>query len=207
MISQEERFLRILFPARTRVGPWLLAPSLTVGHLLLLRRLRNPFGQVVPLEEIEAGRADVAEAVTVLSMGWREAWELFSGAHPWRLRWALWRRTTANYLLAAARAMAVSDYIQAAFSRPSTIARSDGGKRKATPPLQAPYWLVMVHRLIDAGHTLGEVLDMPVSLVLWKAAAADEDRGVLVWCSEAEEAVQNQVRDEIAKAQAAFVNQ
>jgi len=51
------------------------------------------------------------------------------------------------------------------------------------------------------------VLDMPVSLVLWKAAAADEDRGVLVWCSEAEEAVQNQVRDEIAKAQAAFVNQ
>lgn len=200
MISQEERFLRTLFPARLSVGGWLLIPRLTIGHLMLLRRLRNPFGQIAPLDELEATRADVGEALTVLSMGWRKAWELFQGGRPWRLRWALWRRTSGGVVQSAARAVALHEFILSAFDRPNTISRRDG-RQKEPARVQAPYWLVMIHRLVDAGHAPDEILDMSVASVLWMAAAADEDRGAVLWCSEQEEQVQQMVRDEILKAQ------
>jgi hypothetical protein len=49
-VNHEDRFLRRLFPPTRRIYGTTLT-KLTVGQLLLLRRIWNPFGRALPLEE------------------------------------------------------------------------------------------------------------------------------------------------------------
>ena len=65
-VNHEDRFLRRLFPPTRRIYGTTLT-KLTVGQLLLLRRIWNPFGRALPLEETPFTHGHVAMALFILS--------------------------------------------------------------------------------------------------------------------------------------------
>lgn len=202
-VSQEERFLRMLFPATQRCGRHELK-QLTMGHFLLMRRVRCPFGQALPLTEISYGGGDLATALLICTRDWREAVEVLHSG-PWALRWAMFRHTYHGLKLAL-MAAEFNAYIMAAMSRPSLLPaaqKSTPGKvgGMATRNLDAPFWLVMYRRLRESGLVNESVLDEPVQRVLWMDASRAEEAGVVKWSDEADEALQQFVLSEIAKAQ------
>ena len=189
-VPQEERFLRILFPADAKAGRHVLR-QLTVGHLLLLRRLRNPFGQVVSVEDMEFGFGDLAMAITVCSMDWRDAWALVRG-NKWRMRWKVWLNTDSDPDVAAVTAVMFNNYVLDSFDRPSTIERA--GSKQKQRRLNAPYWQVIIRRICAKGLTLDQALDTPVKKAVWDAACEAEESGAVQWSSDVEEAVQEKVK-------------
>lgn len=188
-MTQDDKFLRVLFPPSWRVHRVQLV-ALTLGHYLLLRRLGNPF--VSTAKEARYGGGDLAQALFVCSRPWREALAAFERRSWWmKLRLLMLTWYGAKLVDGASQFQA---YMLDALSMPVVIYA--GGKKSRR--LNAPYWLVMIRRRRASGRTLGEVLDEPMKLTSWEDASAGEEAGTLDWCSEAEIAAQNLARQLIA---------
>lgn len=202
MISQEERFLRTLFPAPRMVGKFEVTP-LTVGQYLLMRRLRCPFAILAPIEEVEFGPGDVAIALYVVTRDWREAMSVLNSGVTWRNKFRLWRYTPHSYDDTASLAVQLSAHIQDAFE-PTPCVRVVKASKGAPPPgrtLGAPFWAFALYKMKTTGLTTEQALDVTVKETIWMDAVRSEVDGAARWASDAEEAVQAQVREQIKRMQ------
>lgn len=168
-MSYTQQYAALVYPDRVRVLGVALKP-VTIGHLLLLHRLKNPF---VAGGRIELGH--VLTALYVLSRGCKAAAE---GLQRRRTAWLLrvWSWQAALRRKEAGEARRQIDRHIGGIERPP-LWEND----KATD-CGSPFLLILETRL---RHCLGasreEALNTPVSEALWHLGGHAEDQGAVKW--------------------------
>lgn len=176
-MTNADSFVRALWPDRHRCLGRRLVP-LTIGHLLLLRRVRSPLAAGLLPDP-----ADLALAVFICSRPWRRA--LAAVERPalgWRLA-GLGLRASWGMHRAA---LAFTRYLKAAMEGPRwwPVPRPGGG---SDFEMRSPYWAtILVALQADLRMTHDQALDMPVALALWKIAVMREREGQVQLVSDAE---------------------
>ena len=201
-VNHEDRFLRRLFPPTRRIYGTTLT-KLTVGQLLLLRRIWNPFGRALPLEETPFTHGHVAMALFILSRSWREAErDVVNGGLLFRLK--LLRLTPVTEPQAIVAAFAINEHILSALDKPELVVEKRSPRSSATTvkKLEAPYWLFRLHQMIRSGMTIEQALDVPVALAVDVDAVRQEEESIAHWARPHETELQDLIRnhsDELQK--------
>lgn len=179
-----QRYAEAALPDGYRIAGVQLRP-LSIGHILLLTRLGNPWF----VRGRKASAADLAVAVAVCSQCWRAN---LVALHGWRFRARL--RWLAIRLMLDSRAGATWRAYLAMSLRAPTVWQKSGtlGQR----PLAAPYWLQILMTLqSDIGYSEDVALDLPASQAQWLAIAAWEKGGGTEMASEHEAEVMEHLRN------------
>jgi hypothetical protein len=198
-MTNEEQFLRVIFPPTHRVAGRRLRP-LTLGHYLLLQRMGNPLAILNGFwdHDCEAGHA--AQALFLFTRGWREALRFFEGPEFWQQLRLAWYADHGDALIQTV--VGLHNHVMDAFKRPNTMAKPKG-RFFAVTKLGAPYWMVTIARMVAQGRTVEQALDVRVQAALWINSTEDEENGVLDWVSAEESSIQDMVREEIRLRQEA----
>lgn len=160
------RYTAAVLPDTYRVlGRWLV--PITLGHLLLLIRLRNPLacgGRTMDAADIAQAVLVCSKPQSIVTRTIDRRWQRV------RLWWlglrALWDAPRARAALLA--------YAASGLARPTLWMSSGDGRQ----PSGAPYWLgVQITLMRDLGMTWSETLDTPVSVAMWLCAGIWEGNG------------------------------
>lgn len=141
-----------LWPDSVRACGLRLRPH-SLGHALLLQRLRSPFA---PGSAAPAGLGELVLAAFVCSRSWRAA---AAGIN--RPGFGLWARWTAfrRWRHEGRDAGAFRAYLSAAWRAPKSWARRNGGSQRGTDPVQ----LLIVTQRVRWQKPLRVALDTPVA--------------------------------------------
>jgi len=195
-LSHEERFLRILFPVEPEILGHRMT-QLTIGQFLLLRRLRCPLATVgVLASELEFGPGDLALALYVCSRDWRESAPQVRG-RSWLFGLRLLPYLFLSHEKAAVAAVEFVQYVGDSFDTPPMVRVVSANKSSAAKPprqLKAPFWAFVIWKLKQTGLTVDQALDVPVKAALWDDAIRKEIEQAERWSSEAEEQIQETIR-------------
>lgn len=174
--SNADRFVRALWPDRYRCLGRRLRP-LSIGHLLLLRRLGSPL--------VLGGTpdaADIALAVFICSRPWRRA--LAAMRRPWLGIRLIPLGVRASWWSAKA-VRGLTAYLRAGMAGPRWWPVHRPGCEPSE--MRSPYWLTILVALeAEMGATSDQALDMPVALALWRVAALREREGAIQIVSDEE---------------------
>lgn len=162
-----DKFLEAAIPEPVRVFGLRLRPF-SLGHLLLLDRLGSPY-----IRGGNIGINDLLLAVWICARGFRENTELLDSSEFWS-KVKAWKRSVVigRWLLAltlrkfefAPRFVAFHNYMRSGQEIPKYFFESG----KFSQSMGAP-WMqtVRVRAIRDLGYSQDEVMDMPLSLLLW----------------------------------------
>lgn len=199
-MTQEDRFLRRLWPNPVRIFGTELT-MLTIGQLMLLRRVWNPFGRALPLDQTQYGPGDVAVALYVLSRPWRAAWRPVVKRGLW-FRLQLFGKTPWTVAQEAIAAVMISEHIADALKSPpvvkiQTTAKSSPGLGYApSKQLGAPFWMFRLWQLTSTGMALDKAMDVPVAWAVDSDGVRREVEGIARWATEKENDIAKMVKEQ-----------
>lgn len=177
--SNADLFVRALWPDRHWCLGRRLMP-LTIGHLLLLRRVGSPLASgLVP------DPADLALAVFICSRPWRRA--LAAVERPALSLRLLVLGLRASWGMQRA-VQSLTRYLKSSLEGPRwwPVPRPGGSDLE----MRSPYWAtILVALQSDLRMTHEEALDVPVALALWKIAVMREREGQVQLISDDEREV------------------
>ena len=162
----------------------------TLGHALLLRRLRNPYA--IDAERMPIRFGDTIQAAYICSRSWRRAaW----GVSHWSSFLWIRFRSFLRWRTEDEDRAAMEAYLFAAWDVPTVFGRRRGAAERGTDPIQ-----ILIHRQRQLwGHSMDAALSVPLGIAVLDQIGCLEEQGSLRVAGERDAALYAKLEEITAK--------